>query len=115
MVECKKCLHYDTCVKQFNERKAEGYYDEECPDITIEEHFANIAECDSCDFFYDNSRDKKQYPVYLPRTELPGPPSRVACPNCYETLYAFDKYCHNCGQAIDWNNVIEVEAKSNDS
>lgn len=135
MVECKKCIHYNTCVKQFLELKNEGYYDETCPDITLEEHFATTAGWDSCDFFYED-RYAKCHPIYVPRTELPGPPPRVTCPNCHESLVHTDaekfvsywkqfkddivsqnlpKFCRDCGQALDWENIDGLEEKSNDS
>ena len=28
----------------------------------------------------------------------------LACPECKKSLYLYEPYCDNCGQAIDWND-----------
>lgn len=28
------------------------------------------------------------------------------CPNCKERLYKSKRFCHKCGQAIDWKKAI---------
>lgn len=30
------------------------------------------------------------------------------CPNCGKNLYKHGKYCHHCGQALDWDNKVEL-------
>lgn len=33
-----------------------------------------------------------------------GTVKRGLCPNCLETVYSFDNYCHRCSQALDWRD-----------
>ena len=32
--------------------------------------------------------------------------SGYICPNCYTHVIKKDKYCHECGMKLDWNNYV---------
>ena len=32
--------------------------------------------------------------------------SGYICPNCYSHVTEKDKYCHECGMKLDWNNYV---------
>lgn len=33
------------------------------------------------------------------------------CTSCDERVTIYQKYCQNCGQAIDWSNVLSLDKK----
>lgn len=42
---------------------------------------------------------------YKQRNKKKKPTIQFWCPNCDALLNKYDKFCHNCGNEIDWEEV----------
>lgn len=78
--EAKKICH------EVNLSKAENGEEEICEALDIAEKAL------------DKQTPKKPYPPIV--TVAKG-----SCARCNAPLFAKHKYCHNCGQAVDWDKV----------
>ena len=49
---------------------------------------------------------KKQIPMKPePAPPICGVGSNYYCPNCYQGLIKYFRYCEECGQLLDWEDV----------
>lgn len=89
-IDCKKCLHYEGCLKRFRQAKKNGQYEL----IDENEYFSHGGECDMFITGYHKQREGEwidalhEFGFFSPRCSV--------C-NRFNKYHEKYDYCPNCG------------------
>lgn len=94
---CRDCFHFKACSKGSKDG---------LPRFVGKELACNNVE-DLCDCFEDKLKVENALEKQIPKkTLLTKSPYKIvrACPVCNCRIFMEEKYCVNCGQALEWGD-----------